>query len=70
MHSLFRALRDLPNEEGFRFIGVDTTMTEFNCVIRKDAAGMHSVYREADNEPFFMKLYAWRPLTAAERSAS
>lgn len=55
-----RALRDLPNQEGFRFVGVDLHMVEHDCIVDKNPVGCHSVYREADREPFFFRLYGWK----------
>lgn len=56
-----RALRDLPNLEGYRFVGIDIDGNEHACIVVKDAVGCHTVKRIADLEPFFMRLYAWRP---------
>lgn len=55
-----RALRDLPNQEGYRFIGVDLDGAEHECVVAKDNIGCHTVKRISDGAPFFFKLYGWR----------
>ena len=57
-----RVLRDLPNQEGFKFIGVFLDGSEHECRVFKNAVGIHSVERSADHEPCFFKLYGWRPL--------
>lgn len=59
-----RPLRDLPNQEGYRFIGVDLDYAEHECIVVKDAVGCHTVHRVSDDEPFFFRLYAWRDKNA------
>lgn len=55
----FRELRDIPNNEGFRFIGIDHADNEIECVVKKNPDGCHSVYDNNEN-PVFMKLKFWR----------
>ena len=57
------ALCDLPNQEGFKFIGVDGDWNAHECIVYKDAVGCHSVKRIDTGEPFFFKLLGWRKLT-------
>ena len=57
------ALCDLPNQEGFKFIGVDGDWNEHECIVYKDAIGCHSIKRIDTGEPFFMRLLGWRKLT-------
>lgn len=52
-------LQDLPNKEGFKFTGVDRLREEFECVVKKDPVGCHSVYRVDNGEPCFMQLVGW-----------
>lgn len=52
-------LADLPNQEGFKFIGVDKENMRHECEVKKNAIGCHSVYRTQDGEPFFMRLAGW-----------
>ena len=60
-----KPLRDLPNREGFRFVGIDLDGNRHDCIVVKDAIGCHTVHRVSDNEPFFFKLYAWRKSISA-----
>jgi hypothetical protein len=57
-----RVLRDLPNQTGYKFIGIDLEGKEWECRVIKDAVGCHTVERCCDYEPFFFKLYGWRPI--------
>lgn len=57
-----RVLRDLPNQPGYKFVGIDLDGKEWECRVIKDAVGCHTVERCCDYEPFFFKLYGWRPL--------
>lgn len=52
-------MADLPNQEGFRFIGIDRDGQQRPCVVRKNAVGCLGVYDERDNEPCLMRLEAW-----------
>lgn len=56
-------LCDLPNQEGFKFIGVDHDLNTHECIVYKDAIGCHSVKRINDGEPFYLQLRGWRKLT-------
>lgn len=55
-----KALRDLPNLPGYRFIGIDLDGQEHPCIVVKDAIGCCTVRRIADMEPFFFRLHGWR----------
>lgn len=50
-----RFLIDLPNQEGFKFIGVTHDGEELNCVVMKNPSGCHSVYDD-HGTPVFLKL--------------
>lgn len=52
----------LPNAAGFRFIGIDRQRNEIVCAVRKNSAGLHSVYREDNGEPCYTQLIAWKHL--------
>ena len=54
-------LDDLPNQEGFRFTGIDKEGNLHPCVVRKNPVGCHSVYRLDNGEPFFFQLCGWVP---------
>lgn len=56
----------LPNKGGFNFIGVDHNGDEHCCHVGKDKLGMHSVFRNIDNEPFWFRLAYWREPTKQE----
>lgn len=56
-----RVLRDLPNQDGYRFVGVTLDQERVPCIVGVDPVGCHSVYRESDREPFFFKLHGWEP---------
>lgn len=56
-----RALRDIPNQAGYRFIGITLDAERVPCVVALNGAGCHSVYRESDNEPLWFKLVGWEP---------
>lgn len=53
-------LSDLPNEPGFKFLGVDEDGDETACVVVLDAVGFCTVHDDKGN-PCFMKLRYWRP---------
>ena len=54
-----RELRELPNETGFRFIGIDYDGVEISCVVVIDSIGCHGVENFLTHEPCFMKLAGW-----------
>lgn len=57
-----KRLADLPNQEGFKFIGMDKENIRHVVEVKKDAIGCHSVYRTHDGEPFFVRLFGWENL--------
>lgn len=63
-----KPLRDIPNQRGFRFVGIGLDGSKINCIVDKDAIGCFCVYRESDREPCFFQLIGWEPLSAAERN--
>lgn len=56
----WRELGDLPNQEGFRFVGVMADGTEVACVVSRDEAGLHRACREGTGEWMFPRLNGWR----------
>ncbi len=54
-------MASLQNTEGFEFIGYDDEATPILCIVKKDPAGMHSVY-DINGEPCFMRLVGWDSL--------
>lgn len=53
-----RHMRDLPNQEGFQFVGVTHDGDLMECVVTKPDNICHSVENEY-GEPCFMKLAGW-----------
>lgn len=59
-HARTRPLADIPNQEGFRFLGVSKGGDEWICVVQqKNPDGCYSVYREEDGVPCWSQLAAW-----------
>lgn len=52
-------LQDLPNQEGFVFIGIDKNNNKHECEVKKNPIGCHSVYKTENGEPFFFQLSGW-----------
>ena len=55
-----RELGDLPNLDGFRFVGVKKDGTEVSGVVRKDDKGLYRAYDEKTGEWIFSDLKGWR----------
>lgn len=53
-----KSLADLPNLEGFKFIGISDEGEMMDCTVVRDSAGCHSV-EDAYGEPCFMRLSGW-----------
>lgn len=71
LHRLVRrfcVLADIPNQEGFRFIGQDHDGELFPCIVRKDPVGCHGAYDERDGSPCFMRMAAWSEYSANTKS--
>lgn len=58
----WRELGDLPNQEGFRFIGVLADGTEVSCVVKRDEVGMHRAHHGETGEWMYPRLNGWRPV--------
>ena len=56
--SCIRLLEDIPNTEGYKFIGIGDEGREYDCMVVKDAIGCHSVINEY-GEPCFTNLIGW-----------
>lgn len=52
-----RALRDIPNREGFKFHGIDTLGNHFACEVRKDDQGHFVV--DGDGDRCFHVMAGW-----------
>lgn len=57
-------LYDIPNRDGFQFIGLRVDSTEARCVVRKDEK-MHAHF--VDGEARFVELKAWRFIKREDR---
>lgn len=57
-NSGYRKLSELPNQDGFVFVGVLNDWSERKCTIRKDADGLHRAYD--DNGSCFPSLQCWK----------
>ena len=53
-----KCLGDLPNHEGFEFIGITRDDTEIRCIVKKDSVGFHRIY--SNDVPVYHKLKSWR----------
>lgn len=56
-----RELRDIPNQDGYKFIGITHEGDEIKCIVKKNPIGCHGAYDMNDN-PVFMLLESWRKL--------
>jgi hypothetical protein len=56
-----RALKDIPNQRGYRFVGITLDQERVPCIVDLNACDCYSVYRESDREPFWFKLWGWEP---------
>ena len=54
-----RKLRDLPNKEGYKFIGVCKDDTLLFCEVGKDKTGLHCAYDSETNEKCYYRLKGW-----------
>ena len=54
----------LPNQEGFRFIGLAESGTEIVCQVMRDSQGVHTVSPVAVRQ-----LKGWREITPADEAA-
>ncbi len=53
-------LADLPNKEGFTFVGIDYDHKQHRCTVKKNNIGCHEVHNEFG--PFWSNLMGWMPL--------
>ncbi len=56
-----REFKDLPNEEGFAFRGIDHDGDLHPCIVMKDFRGCHYVAFEEDGRPCMYYLRGWLP---------
>ena len=54
----YRELRDIPNIDGYEFIGIDHDDREIKCIVKKNPVGCHSAY-DLDGNPVFIQLKYW-----------
>lgn len=55
-------LTNLPNLEGFEFIGIDHNGQRVECIVDKNPVGCHEVYIKATRDPCWCRLSGWEPL--------
>lgn len=63
-----KPLLEIPNQQGYRFVGITLEQERVPCVVDLNASGCHCVYRESDRRLFWFKLYGWEPLEFYEGS--
>jgi len=54
-----RSLKDIPNREGFSFVGVTKFGEHIHCFVKKSFEGSYVVLSEVNNERVFSKLTGW-----------
>ena len=59
INTKYKELRDIPNIDGYQFIGIDHDGNEIKCIVKKNPVGCHGAY-DTDENPVFMKLKYWR----------
>ena len=52
-------LASLPNQEGFRFIGIDLEENKIPCIVGTNSIGMYEVFKEENREPYWCRLQGW-----------
>lgn len=52
-------LKDIPNREGFSFVGITRSGEHINCFVKKSFEGSYIVLSEANHERVFSKLTGW-----------
>ena len=57
------SLEQIPNEAGYRFIGVDKNGGEHQCVVRKADSGRAYSYHMDSDTTTFENLCGWLPAT-------
>lgn len=55
-----RLLAELPNQQGFAFIGVKRDGSEVSCVVARHHGGSHYVRLAGPGALLFSELIAWR----------
>ena len=59
---LVRCLKDLPNEQGFEFVGVTFSGEEVDCFVHKNFAGKYVILSLYTRQEMFGKLKGWKVL--------
>lgn len=62
-------LETLPNENGFRFRGVEENGDLTPCKVVQHPSGLHIVVSEDDGEPAFYRLRGWMQWLPPQKSA-
>lgn len=53
-----RSLSDLPNQDGYKFFGIDENGNRRRCIVKKGDDEIHRVFSQAQ---FSQKLIGWQP---------
>lgn len=53
------ALADIPNHDGYRFIGKTFDGELIPCIVKKRPTGCHIAVDERDGTPCFSRLESW-----------
>lgn len=56
-------LSDIPNVEGFRFIGIAKDDKRIVCYVKQNEAGQHEARDESDGSNCFHRLAYWEIIT-------
>lgn len=57
------SLSDIPNVEGFRFIGITKDGVRIVCYVKQNEAGQHEARDESDGSNCFLRLAYWEIIT-------
>lgn len=66
MTEVIKNLSTLPNQTGFRFVGVTKAGNKIQCEVRLNPVGIHDVYSVADRSPCWFQLIGWSNATGEQ----
>ncbi len=50
----------LPNQDGFKFVGIGKDNNLYQCVVKQNANGCHSIHLAQDGTSFYSHLKGWK----------
>jgi len=53
-------LKDIPNQQGYAFIGITKDDQRIDCIVIKDVVGCHVIVNEYTKERIFHNLKGWQ----------